>query len=252
MMFRSLKQMHDFGPRQVLNKIYFDMIALAIMYKEYEYSEEAANYAKMTVMHSGFNNFKINATELYNSFYYIMNIGEFELSKNDTILLKRTSLDVHAYIRLLRKLSSGSLPLTELDRFLKLITKYLYIEDNMLRSLGRLAVNWNRLGIREKRITMDKLSKYGTINYRRSVITQYINEMASNVRYDHEQQRKERHREIDLKKARADDTIGVSPSEKKPEKSKKDKGSDYNKPLMYGLAGYALAKFLGNNKENKK
>lgn len=249
-MFRSLEQIHDLGVRKVLNKIYFDMVSLSIMYKEYEYSDNAAYYAKKTIMHSGFNQFKINASELYNCFYYIMNLSEFKLSKKDEILLKRTSLDVNGYVRLLRKLSTGSLPLTELDRFIKLITKYLYIEDSLLRALGRLSVNWNRLSIREKRISIDKLEKYGTIRFRRSIITHYVREIASEIRETHEEDRKEKKRQRNNK--RPDDNIGVNPQDKNKEKDK-NKDNSIVKPTLYALGGYALAKFLsGKDKNDKK
>ena len=231
-MIRSFQELQKRGLRKVLDQIYYEMIGLCIMYKDYDYSEEAARYAKSTVIRSSFDHHRISSPDLYNLFAYLNNIGKFKVSKADEILMKRAKLDINFYVRYLRRMINGSLSVTELDMFIRRITKELYIEDNILRALGRMAINWNRITLREKKLTLDKMAKYGILKFRYSDITSHMRKFDSEF-------------------------VVEEPEEKESEtpvvvQSAVSKQTDWAKIGLAAAGGYALAKFLNREKRDKK
>ena len=243
-MIRSLEELHKKGVRNVLNRIFLEMTILNVMYKEYNFSGVAANYAQRTVINSGFHQHKISSTYLYNFLVYITKLSEFELSKNDKILLRRTRLDIQEYVRMLRKLSTGAAVIGEMDRFIRKIMKELYIEDNSLRAFARLSINWNRLSIREKKVLVDKLKKYSTINNRRSILTSSLYELDSEVKIRHEESKN-----IRPSGNRPDEKLGVDNKEDSLYKDTKKDDSINWKGLGVGfLGGYLLSKYLNREK----
>lgn len=229
-MIRSFKELENAGLRKVLNHAYYEMIGLCIMYKDYDYSDAAAKYAKKTVIYSRYDKHRINGTDLYNIFAYLTNIKESKLSKNDLILMKRATLDISFYERYLRRMMNGSLSVTELDMFMRKITKELYIEDNILKSLGRMAINWNRLSLRERKLTLDKMMRYGTVKFRLSDVNPKIREFNN---------------EFEIDDGKYQQSLGKEPKDSKPEKKPMSK----TEMAIYAIGGYALYKFLQKKKE---
>jgi len=228
-----MSELKNQGLRKVLNHIYYEMIGICIMYKDYEYSSYASRYAKNTIKYSRYDKHRINATDIYNLFTYINKLSEQKkISKNDEILVKRASVDIDFYTRYLRRMVNGSLSVVELDSFMKRITKQLYIEDNILKSLGRMAINWNRLTLRERKLTLDKMRNYGTVQFRYSDVTTKIREFASEFVV---------HDEKDDKPV-----SNKSPEDKKPE------GMSNTEKAMYAIGGLAAYKFLQNKREKQQ
>ena len=232
-MIRSLSELKNRGLRNVLNHVYYEMVGLCIMYKDYEYSSYAAKYAKDTIKYSNFNTHKLNGTDLYNLFVYLNKLAEDgNYNKKDEILMKRAKLDIDFYVRYLRRMVNGSLSVVEFDSFMKRITKELYIEDNILRSIGRMAINWNRLTLRERKLTLDKMKNYGTVKFRYSEVTYKIREFSSEFKVTDE---------------KAEQPVSNNqPVEKKPE------GMSNTEKAMYALGGLAAYKFLQKKREKQQ
>lgn len=232
-MIRSLSELKNRGLRNVLNHVYYEMIGLCIMYKDYEYSSYAAKYAKDTIKYSNFNTHKLNGTDLYNLFVYLNKLSEqSKINKKDEILMKRAKLDIDFYVRYLRRMINGSLSVVEFDSFMKRITKDLYIEDNILRSIGRMAINWNRLTLRERKLTLDKMKNYGTVKFRYSEVTYKIREFASEFKVTDE---------------KSEEPVSKSePVQTKPE------GMSNTEKAMYALGGLAAYKFLQKKREKQQ
>lgn len=231
-MIRSFQELQKRGLRKVLDQVYYEMIGLCIMYKDYDYSSEAARYAKSTVIRSSFNQHRISSPDLYNLFAFLNNISKYKLSKQDEILMKRAKLDISFYVRYLRKMTNGSLTVVELDMFIRRITKELYIEDNILRAQGRMAVNWNRISLREKKLTLDKMAKYGILNFRYSDVTSNIK------KFDSEFVVEEPKQEVETPST----TTG-------PEQKQKQ---DWGKIGLAVAGGYALGKFMSREKKDRR
>lgn len=225
-MIRSFQELKNKGLRDILNHAYYELVGICIMYKDYEYSDYAARYAKNTVIYSRFDKHRINGTDLYNIFSYLTKLKESTLSKNDKILMKRAKLDTGFYVRYLRRMMNGSLSVVELDMFMKRITKELYIEDNILKSLGRMAINWNRLSLRERKLTLDKMTRYGTVKFRYSDVNPKIKQFNAEFEIDNEQYQQ---------------SVEKEPS--------KEKGMSKTDMALYGIGGYALYKFLQKKRE---
>lgn len=233
-MIRSMSELKNRGLRNVLNHVYYEMIGLCIMYKDYEYSSYVSKYAKDTIKYSNFNTHKLNATDLYNLFTYLNKLSENkDFSKKDEILMKRTKLDIDFYKRYIRRMVNGSLSVVELDSFMKRITKELYIEDNILRSLGRMAINWNRLTLRERKLALDKMKNYGTVKFRYSEVTYKIREFSSDFKVSDE---------------KSEEPV----SKNVPQKTEEPKGMSNTEKAIYALGGFAAYKFLQNKREKQK
>lgn len=230
-MIRNFNELKQLGIRGVLNRLYFSITALGIMYKDYDMSDKAANYAKKTVIYSKYDRHRINATDVYNILAYLSNISESDLSKKDLILVKRASLDVSFYTRYLRLMMNGSLSVLELDMFIRRITKELYIEDSILKSLGRMSINWNRIGLRDRKLTSEKLYRYGVLKFRRSDMIRHINDLNNNIDIDEDKYR---------------DTLVKGEGNKLVDFIK---GLDKLDAAIYGVGGYAMHKYLQKKRE---
>jgi hypothetical protein len=146
--------------------------------------------------------------------------------------MKRAKLDIDFYVRYLRRMINGSLSVVEFDSFMKRITKDLYIEDNILRSIGRMAINWNRLTLRERKLTLDKMKNYGTVKFRYSEVTYKIREFASEFKVTDE---------------KSEEPVSKSePVQTKPE------GMSNTEKAMYALGGLAAYKFLQKKREKQQ
>lgn len=231
-MIRSFQELQKRGLRKVLDQVYYEMIGLCIMYKDYEYSSEAARYAKSTVIRSSFDHHRISSPDMYNLFAFLNNISKYKMSKQDEILMKRAKLDISFYVRYLRKMTTGSLTVVELDMFIRRITKELYIEDNILRAQGRMAVSWNRIRLREKKLTLDKMSKYGILNFRYSDVTSLIRKLDSEFVVDEPKQQQQE-----------EPPVPISTSKQK---------QNWGKIGLAAAGGYALGKFLSREKKDKR
>lgn len=233
-MIRSFQELKNKGLRQVLNHAYYEMIGLCVMYKDYEYSSYASQYAKKTVIYSRFDKHRISSTDLYNIFAFLNNLKTEKLSKKDEILIKRAKLDMDFYIRYLRRMMNGSLSVVELDRFIKRITKELYIEDSILKSLGYMAVNWNRISLRERKLTLDKMSKFGMIKFRYSDVSKKIREFNAEFEIDEDKYKKS------LDDTKPDDNVESSGKLSK------------NKLALAAIGGHALYRFMKNRAMSQK
>ena len=109
-MYRSKQNIKNYSARQVCDHAFMDMIAIWILYNEFEFANTAIYYANKTAAYGGFKNFRQSSTDLYLSLHIISEKRTDLLdSAADETLLERVNLNEREIIRYLRLATQNNL-----------------------------------------------------------------------------------------------------------------------------------------------
>ncbi len=180
-MFKSRQGVSKFSAREIADMAFAHCIALQVMNREFKYTSVAKSYASRTSSYGNYDYFRSNGTDLYVMLHALFGKGsiiKFDDEKNSKILLSRMKSDIMPFREFLSHIgSSGSNTDTE-QRMLMRLQGALYISNSKLRSMKRLAGDWENLKTREKRTLVSSLLTYFRSNSPMSSLTTYIQRLA--------------------------------------------------------------------------
>ena len=181
-MFRSRHGLSDYSAREMADNAFAHMIALQVMNREFKYSSVASTYAGRTASYGNFDYFRSNGTDLYAMIHSLFGKGsiiKFNDEKNSEILLKRMRPNMQQIKGFLLHISSSGANADKEKRMLMQLQSMLFVNDSRLRSMKRLAGDYENLTTREKRTLISSLLTYFRANSPKSSLTSYIRKLAS-------------------------------------------------------------------------
>ena len=181
-MFRSRHGLSDYSAREMADNTFAHMIALQVMNREFKYSSVASTYAGRTASYGNFDYFRSNGTDLYAMIHSLFGKGsitKFNDEKNSEILLKRMRPNMQQIKGFLLHISSSGANADKEKRMLMQLQSMLFVNDSRLRSMKRLAGDYENLTTREKRTLISSLLTYFRANSPKSSLTSYIRKLAS-------------------------------------------------------------------------
>lgn len=177
--YRTTSAIKQTDARVVCDHAFMDMIALWILYNEFEYAPQARKYAERTATFNRFTNFRQMGTDLYLSLHLItQKRTDLLASESDHTLLDRIQLDVPSIVRYLRAASQNVLNAGLVRMTLQRLENALYIEDSNYRSIRRLAQNWPNLSTSQKRTVLTRMVFFYRTHARRSEMYAMIETLA--------------------------------------------------------------------------
>jgi sulfur relay (sulfurtransferase) DsrC/TusE family protein len=177
--YRSKQAFKQTNARVVCDHAFMDMIAIWIMYNEFNTAPIAREYAARTASYSRFTNFRQASTDLYLNLHVITERQSVLLGSDaDATLLDRVQLDVRQIVRYLRMASSNRLTTPAVRQTLQRMEQALHIETSNYRSIRRLAQNWPALDTSQKRTVLTRMVQFYKMNARRSEMGNYIKALA--------------------------------------------------------------------------
>lgn len=178
--YRSKQAISRVTARQVADHTFMDMIALWILFNEFDYAPEAISYAGSTVQYNKFSNYRQSANDLYLNLHIITEKRTDLLSPDpeSVVLLDRMFIDSRNIVRYLRQMTSNNLSPSKVRQTLQRLEQNLYIENSNYRSIRRLAQSWPTLDTNRKRAVLTRMMMFYKVHARRSEMYQMISALA--------------------------------------------------------------------------
>ena len=170
-MFRSRHGLSNYSAREMADNAFAHMIALQVLNREFKYSSVASTYAGRTASYGNFDYFRSNGTDLYAMLHSLFGKGsitKFNDEKNSEILLKRMRPNMTQIKGFLNHVSSSGANSDKEKRMLMQLQSMFFVNNSRLRSMKRLAGDWENLTTREKRTLVSSLYNYFRSNSSKS------------------------------------------------------------------------------------
>jgi len=180
-MFRSRHGLSNYSARDMADNVFAHMIALQVLNREFKYSSVASAYAGRTASYGNFDYFRSNGTDLYSMIHALFGKGsitQFEDEKNSEILLKRMRPNMTQIKAFLNHIESSGANADAEKRMLQQLQSMLFINDSKLKSMKRLAGDWENLKTREKRTLVSSLYNYFRTNTSKSSLMSTLQQLS--------------------------------------------------------------------------
>ena len=179
--YRSKSAFRGTTARRIADHTFMDMIAIWILYNEFEFAPTAIDYAAKTAAYNKFNTYRRSGTDLYQNLHVLTAKRNDVLgTEEDSTLLDRVELDVPNIIRYLRQASRNGLNIGRTRQTLQRLEQSLQIDNSNYRSIRRLAQSWPTLSTAQKRSVMTRMLMFYKAHARRSEMFQHIQSLANN------------------------------------------------------------------------
>jgi len=149
--------------------------------REFKYSNVASTYAGRTASYGNFDYFRSNGTDLYAMLHSLFGKGsitKFADEKNSEILLKRMRPNMTQIKGFLNHIASSGANADKEKRMLMQLQSMLFVSDSRLRSMKRLAGDWENLTTREKRTLVSSLYNYFRTNASKSSLMSTLQKLS--------------------------------------------------------------------------
>ena len=180
-MFKSRQGVSKYSARELADLIFAHCVALQVMNRESKYTAVAKTYAGRTLSYRNFDYFRSNGTDLYVMIHALFGKGsiiQFADERNSKVLVDRLKSDIMPFRDFLGHVSSSNANTNTEQRMLMRLQGVLYVSNSKLRSMKRLAGDWENLKTREKRTLVSSLLTYFRTNCPKSSLTSYIQKLA--------------------------------------------------------------------------
>jgi hypothetical protein len=179
--YRSKSAFKQTDARVVCDMAFMDMIAIWILFNEFETAPYAIKYAERTVTYNRFTHFRQASTDLYLNLHVITEQRADLLgSAADIALLGKVQLDVPSIVRYLRMAVNNTLSPTYVRQTLQRMENALHIDNSNYRSIRRLAQSWPTLSTGQKRTVLTRMVFFYKMNGRRNEMGLQITALAKN------------------------------------------------------------------------
>lgn len=176
MMFRTKQKVQGTNAREMGDFAMMNMLALWILYQNYDTRSVAQNYAARTMQYGNFNTYRQAATDLYIALNAIKN-GTAGTTPNDKIQnnhFKVNDMQVRNY---LRAIAQGQ-PVANARSFLMRLERGLDVSNSNYRAIRRLAQDWGTINKMQKQLVVTRLLQYFRTKALRSELYSFIRDMA--------------------------------------------------------------------------
>lgn len=179
MQYRSKSAIAQTTAREVCDFAFMDLLALWILYNEFEFAPLAIEYAERTATFNRFTNYRQMGTDLYLNLHIItMKRTDLLGTAADATLLDRIELDVPMVVRYLRSISRNTMNPGMARVTLQRLEQGLYIQDSNYRSVRRLVQNWPNLQTVQKRTALTRMLFFYRTHARRSEMFKLLSALA--------------------------------------------------------------------------
>jgi len=180
-MFKSRQSISKHTARDIADITFAHCIALQVMNREFKYTSVAGRYASRTNSYGNFDYFRSNGTDMYVMLHALFGKGsiiQFADKKNSDILISRFRSNIVPFKEFLSHIQLAHANTDSEQRMLMRLQGALYISNSKLRSMKRLAGDWENLKTREKRTLVSSLLTYLRTNASKSEMAAYIQKLA--------------------------------------------------------------------------
>jgi len=159
-LFRNKKIAGDVNLDDAAELAFVQLMMLNVFNKDYDFAPLAREYASRTSAFRNFDTFRTSGTDLYIALNRIMGKDQSFATDKDKIAASRLSPNRSDIIRYLEHIgSSKSNPDFE-KRMLLRFEKQFNIQNSLLKSMRRLAADWDNLNQNQKALVVTRMSQY--------------------------------------------------------------------------------------------
>lgn len=179
--FRTYRALMNNNSKHMANLLFFELLRLTFMYKVYDLSASASEYAKQTIIRPMNSPFTMRDTEAKSLLRYFNDVhdNDEKLNKNDKIFLNQVNVDDYKILTYLRKMMNMSPLGTHADIMLKQLQKDLMVDDPKLRAMLTLVLKWETLTGNDMRLLVERIKNFGLLHLRHSKLTKEINKFTN-------------------------------------------------------------------------
>jgi hypothetical protein len=178
--YRSRHAFSRVTARQVADHAFMDMIALWILYNEFEYAPRAMAYASSTGQLNSFSRYIQSGTDLYLNLHVVSQKRTDLLDTTaDQVALDRFNVNEKQVVRYLKQMSSNSINGGHVRMTLQRLEQSLQIENSNYRSVRRLAQSWPTLDTNRKRTVLTRILQFYKAQARRSEMFVLLQSLAT-------------------------------------------------------------------------
>jgi len=187
--YRSTAGRRSLDLRKVADFAFVDMLSLYILSHEYETAPVSANYAEKTISYRNFTRPRLSGTDLYVSLniladpkgYFGQSIGQNPDA--DEILASKLRFNLPTIKRYLELLGDHQLRRDDAATLLLRLERQLVIKDSKLKSMRRLAQDWEGLNSMQKQILVTRMLQFYKRTAKRSELSVFLEDMGKTKGY---------------------------------------------------------------------
>lgn len=170
-LFRNKKIAGDVNLDDAAELAFVQLMMLNVFNKDYDFAPLAREYASRTSAFRNFDTFRTSGTDLYIALNRIMGKDQKFDNDKDKIAASRLSPNRSDIIRYLEHIgSSKSNPDFE-KRMLLRFEKQFNVQNSLLKSMRRLAADWENLNQNQRALVVTRMSQYMRKKAMRSELT---------------------------------------------------------------------------------
>jgi hypothetical protein len=175
-MFRSKGKVEGSNARDMGDFAMMNMLALYVLYNEYDYAVVARDYAKRTMQYQNFKNFRAGGTDLNISLTAVRN-GMADSGEKNELQSSKFNFNDMKIKTFLNMIAQGKSP-TSVSSFFMRLERDLDIQNSNYRSIRRLVQDWPRLNKMQKQLVITRMLQYFRSKALRSELYSYIRDLA--------------------------------------------------------------------------
>ena len=179
-LINTLTESRLFRNKNITSKVNIDdaaelafvqLLMLNVFNKDYDFAPLASQYAQKTGAFTNFDYFRTSRTDLYIALSRIMGKEQGKLSNKDEIAMSRISIKKADVIRYLKHIGSNKSDSSFEKAMLMRFERQLNVQDGMLKSLRRLAADWDNLNQNQRALVVTRMAQYMRKKAMRSELT---------------------------------------------------------------------------------
>lgn len=181
-LFRTKKAANSQSVPEAADLVFVNMLLLVMFNNDYDFAPLSMRYADRTMMYSNFNNYRMNATDMYIGLNRLLGTDQ-EYEGKDDIAINKIHLKHLDVKRFLAHIEKGNKDDALTNQLLLKFQRDLNIQNSLLRSLRRMVVDWDNLSESQRAMTVTKLEQYMRANIRRADLAPALTAFKSNGGY---------------------------------------------------------------------
>ena len=178
--YRTRQNVYGVSARELADHAFIDLMALWILYNEFDYAPISIKYAAKTMMYGGFRNYRQSGTDLYMTLHFITNkdADAIKGSGADNTLLQRINIPEARLKNYLNQMKYNQLSQGQARQFLQEMERKLYVTNSSYRSVRRLAQDWPKLNETQRALVVTRILQFYRTHARRSELFGFLSDLA--------------------------------------------------------------------------
>ena len=187
--YRNSAGVRRLNLRYVADFAFLDLMAVYILYNEYETAPVARRYADKTMSYRSFNKPRLSGTDLYVSLNILSEINSpfgKKISQNpeaDSMLRAKLKINLPTIKRYLDLIADSKIGPADAATLLFRMEKQFAIEDSKLKSIRRLVQEWPHLTTMQRELVVTRMLQYYRRIARQSEMSVFLEDLGKNKGY---------------------------------------------------------------------